>query len=130
MCVLNETRLFRYSPSPPPAFRGRRLAVLASIVLLLMIVTVTARPVRSQSLEESPYGSGRHNPSHVVQQDPYASREHPEQSHRTTPTGLRLQHGTTLLLTFGHDRYQDGATLAAIIHGLEPGERLSIERTA
>lgn len=127
MPSLNDTRHFSNSTSPAP--RGRRLAAVAIIALPILLST-TAQPVRGQPPEESPYDAGRHNPSRVMQQHPYASRAYPEQNHRRPSTGLRLQHGTTLLLTFGHDYYQDGATLAAIIQGLEEGERLSIERTA
>ncbi|MCA1778100.1 MAG: hypothetical protein LC637_01580 [Xanthomonadaceae bacterium] len=99
------------------------------IVLLLGLATATAQETQHQDAEESPYGPVRQDPRVEAQHDPYSPRRHSETTHQRNPTGLRIQSGTSLALTFGHDHYQDGATLAAIVQGLEVGERLVIERT-
>lgn len=115
--------------SPSPAFRGRRFTGLTSLALLVGLSTAAAQQTQSTDPADTPYGPVRHDPHPATQHDPYFPRGNSEAPLRRAPRGLRLQPGTSVLLTFGQDRYQDGAALAAMVHGLETGERLLVERT-
>lgn len=127
------TGLFRRSiayktASPSPASRGRRLAGLSFILLLLGLATAVAQQTEHPGTEDSPYRSAGPDPRAEARHDRFPPHRQSESLLRGHPTGLRLQPGTSVALTFGQDRYQDGATLAAIVQGLEVGERLVVER--
>ncbi len=121
------------SSLPPSTFRGGwRAVLLLPIALMLASFGYADEPVPEQ--HDNPYSSGtgaeqhgnpyRHGPGGGLRHPPG-----PQGARARTWTGLKVQSGSTLSLVFGSDPYHDGATLAAILHGLESGEHLMIERT-
>lgn len=111
----------------PPATCGRPLFALILAALLAGPAAINAAEPPLQS--SSPYTDPR-QPGQPHYHSPHTRPQQPDpRPGPRTWTGLQLETGISVSLTFGSDPYHDGATLAAILQGLQVGEVLLLERT-